>query len=208
MMNDRLISDTLRTLHEKAEADNLLRLEERKKAAAVGKVYGHRWETAYLAVGKPEGEFLYFIANVSGAKNIVEFGCSFGISTIYLAAAARNNGGHVITSDLEQNKVEGARHNLREAGLDNFVTILPGDAISTLSSIEGPVDLLFLDGAKELYLPVFNMLKPKLKRGAIILADNADKEEVREFNQLLTSAPDEYITSFLFDGRLLAATFI
>jgi len=202
-MKDKLITKTLESLHEKAALDSIERAAQTKAEPNVEKT--HKWATAYLAVGKVEGEFLYFIANVSGAKNIVEFGCSYGISTIYLAAAAKNNAGHVITSDFEPNKVTGATKNIAMAGLEDFVTILPGDAMQTLSAVKGPIDLLFLDGAKDLYLPVFNMLLPKLRKGSIILADNADKQELQEFNKTLTSAKERYITSFLSEGRLLAA---
>lgn len=207
-MNDQLIIDTLELLHKNAEADSLHRSAQRKEEIAAGATNVHHWGTAYMAVGKPEGEFLYFIANVSRAKHIVEFGCSFGISTIYLAAAAKNNDGHVITTDFEPAKVEGATQNIANAGLQNYVTILAGDAMETLATVKNDINLLFLDGAKDLYLPVFNMLLNKLKKGAVILADNADKKDVHEFNQLLTSSKDRFITSFLFEGRLLVATCI
>jgi len=204
-MKDNIITATLKVLHEKSDLDSRQRQLQRAAQVDRRNEQAHQWDTAYMAVGKEEGEFLYFLANVSKAKNIVEFGCSFGISTIYLAAAAKNNGGHVTTSDFERTKVEGAAKNLADAGLRDFVTILAGDALQTLAGVEGAIDLLFLDGDKDLYLPVFEMLKPKLKIGSIILADNADRNEVQDFNKLLTSSNDNYITSFLFEGRLLTA---
>lgn len=195
----------LEVLHQKAAADQILRQELRAQAALRNENYKSDWTTAYLAVGPEEGEFLYFLATVARAKNIVEFGCSFGISTIYLAAAARDNGCHVITSDLETTKVEGTKQNLQDAGLSDLVEIRQGDAMKTLAPIDEPIDFLFLDGAKELYLPVFEMLRPKLSPGAIVFADNADNPETFPFTEHLLSLESEFSSVYLFDKRAFIA---
>ncbi len=126
----------------------------------------------YLSIEPAMGRFLYLAATSIGAKQIVEFGTSFGISTIYLAAAARENGGVVTGSELTPEKAERARANLEQAGLAKFAEVRVGDALQTLKSLKGPVDLLFLDGWKDLYVPVLDMLQPVLRPGALILADN------------------------------------
>lgn len=126
----------------------------------------------YLCVEPAMGEFLNLCARTVGAKTIVEFGTSFGVSTIYLAAAARDTGGRVIGSELEPSKAEKAQDNLSEAGLSDIVDIRVGDAMETLIEIEGPVDLLFLDGWKDLYVPVAEIIEPKLRPGSLVLADN------------------------------------
>ncbi|MGD9866533.1 MAG: O-methyltransferase [Hyphomicrobiales bacterium] len=126
----------------------------------------------YLAVKPDMGRFLHLAALTIGARNIVEFGTSFGVSTIYFAAAARETGGRVTGSEFEPAKAQKALANLAEAGLDTYVDIRVGDALETLKDIEGPVDLLFLDGGKNLYVPVLELLRPKLRPGALVLADN------------------------------------
>lgn len=194
------VSDILDILHEKAATDSIERQRLRESAA-----FERSWDTAYLAVNREEGNFLNFLATTAQAKNIVEFGCSFGISTIYLAAAANDNGGKVVTTDIEPNKVAGAKKNLEEAGLSNLVEILQGDAMKTLSSIKDSIDFLFLDGAKELYLPVFELLRPKLSKGAIIFADNADRAETRPFVDYILGCKDEFTTLYLFDNRAFVA---
>lgn len=128
----------------------------------------------FLAVSPALGRFLYMTARSGKAKRIVEFGTSMGISTIYLAAALRDNGGgHLIGSELEPAKVVRARANLDAAGLADLVDIREGDALDTLVDVGGDVDLLLIDGAFALYLPVLKLVEPRLARGAVILGENA-----------------------------------
>ncbi len=129
---------------------------------------------SFLAVSPTFGRFLYMIARARRATRIVEFGTSMGISAIYLAAALRDNGGgHLIGTELESAKVGRARTNLDAAGLANLVDIREGDALQTLRDVGGEVDLLLIDGALSLYLPVLKLIEPRLKPGAVILGENA-----------------------------------
>jgi predicted O-methyltransferase YrrM len=106
----------------------------------------------------------------------VEFGTSFGISALHLAAALRDNGGgHIITSEFEPTKVARAREHLAEGGLADLVEVREGDALKTLSvDLPEAVDLLLLDGAKPLYPEILSLVESRLKQGALIVADNAD----------------------------------
>src|SRR5208283_4320745 len=107
---------------------------------------------------------------------IVEFGTSFGISTLHLAAALRDNGGgHLITSEFQSSKAARARENLTAGGLIDLVQIREGDALQTLSvDLPETVDLLLLDGAKALYPEILSLVESRLRPGAFIVADNAD----------------------------------
>jgi predicted O-methyltransferase YrrM len=128
----------------------------------------------YLNVSPQFGQFLYQCARARQATLIVEFGTSMGISTIHLAAALRDmGGGHLIGTELEPSKVARARANLEAAGLADLVELREGDARETLKDVAGDIDLLLLDGAFTLYLPVLKQLEPHLKSGAMILAENA-----------------------------------
>ena len=132
-----------------------------------------RLRNLYVPVSKKQGELLYLVARSLRAKRIVEFGTSFGISTTYLAAAVQDNGGGVVIgSELEPNKVATARRNLEEAGLSKLVEIREGDARETLQDPGGIIDMVLLDGFKELYLPMLKMLTPNLRQGAVVLGDN------------------------------------
>lgn len=130
---------------------------------------------AYIPVPPEVGRFLYTLVRAGMPGTIVEFGTSFGISTIYLAAAVRDRGeGRVIASELHPAKARQARENLREAGLLEYVDLREGDALETLKNVDAGVSMLFLDGWKILYLPVLKMLEPALLPGALVLADDLD----------------------------------
>ena len=135
-----------------------------------------RLKDAHLAVSRETGRLLYVLARSVKARSIVEFGTSFGISTLHLAAALRDNGGgHLIGSEFEPSKLVHARENLTAAGLSDLVEIRGGDALVSLSQdLPAAVDLVLLDGAKPLYLKVLGLLEPRLHAGSLIVADNAD----------------------------------
>lgn len=137
--------------------------------------YGHLKDFP-LAVSRETGALLYMLARSTGARSIIEFGTSFGISTLLLAAALRDNGGgRLITSEFEPSKVSRARDNLTAGGLIDLVDIREGDALQTLSvDLPDTIDLVLLDGAKALYPDILDLLESRLKPGAFIIADNAD----------------------------------
>jgi predicted O-methyltransferase YrrM len=137
-------------------------------------LYGKAREL-YLAVSPETARLLYMLARTISAKAMVEFGTSFGVSTIHLAAALRDNGGgRLIGSEFEPTKIERARANLREAGLDDLVDIREGDALETLArDLPESIDLVLLDGHKPLYPQILDRVEPRLRAGACLVADNA-----------------------------------
>jgi predicted O-methyltransferase YrrM len=128
-----------------------------------------------LPVSRETGTLLYMLARSAGARTIVEFGASFGISTLHLAAALRDNGGgRLITTEFEPSKVMRARANLTAGGLVDLVELREGDALQTLRvDLPETVDLLLLDGAKALYPDILSLVERRLRPGAFIVADNA-----------------------------------
>jgi predicted O-methyltransferase YrrM len=137
-------------------------------------LYGHLKDAA-LAVSRETGVLLYLLARSSCARTIIEFGTSFGISTLHLAAALRDNGGgRLITTELEPSKATRARNHLEEGELADLVEIREGDALQTLArDLPCPVDLLLLDGAKALYPDILSLVEQRLRPGALVVADNA-----------------------------------
>ncbi|HEX4516924.1 MAG TPA: class I SAM-dependent methyltransferase, partial [Polyangiaceae bacterium] len=114
----------------------------------------------FVPVTRSQGQMLYLVARSIGARRIVEFGTSFGISTLYLAAAAKDNGGIVIGSEIEPAKARVANANLADAGLGAFVEVRVGDARETLRNVGGPVDFLLLDSWIPLVRPVIDVVAP------------------------------------------------
>ncbi|HEY1781485.1 MAG TPA: O-methyltransferase [Roseiarcus sp.] len=140
-----------------------------------GDLYG-RMKHLPLAVSRETGALLYMLARSTKARTIVEFGTSFGISTLHLAAALRDNGGgRLITTEFEPSKAARAKANLEAGGLIDLVEIREGDAVQTLAlGLPETIDMVLLDGAKSLYPEILSLLESRLKPGALIVADNAD----------------------------------
>lgn len=176
---DRLFENAERTWPETSSAFASLSEEERVRLMRSKTDYPTLYEQLKdfpLAVSRETGSLLYMLARSSDARTIVEFGTSFGISTLHLAAALRDNGGgKLITSEFEPSKVARARQNLTEGGLADLVEFREGDALQTLSvDLPESIDLVLLDGAKALYPDILDLVEGRLRPGAFIVADNAD----------------------------------
>lgn len=130
-----------------------------------------------LPVSRQTGALLYMLARTTRAKSVLEFGTSFGVSTIYLAAALRDiGGGRIIATEFESSKAARAREHLTEAGLIDLVEIREGDALETLAhNLPGTLDLVLLDGAKPLYADILRLVEARLRPGSLLVADDADR---------------------------------
>ena len=180
-LHDPKIVSVLQRLHTQADHQKFAFLKP-VMAMGVDKILGRkpsveeeaaRFKELFIPLSPESGKFAYLTARSIGARRIVEFGTSFGISTIYLAAAVRDNGGGiVIGSEIEPGKIAQAKENIAAAGLSDYVEIRPGDAQQSLRDPGGPVDLILLDGWKDLYLPMLKILAPRLRPNAVVLADN------------------------------------
>lgn len=141
-----------------------------------------RTKDIIMSVSREGGRLLYMLARAAKARTVVEFGTSFGISTLYLASAVRDNGGgQVITTELQQDKANQARENFAAAGLDDLVDLRLGDARETLRELPGPVDMLLLDGWLDLRLPILRIVEPLLRPGALVIVDDVDLDIGRSF---------------------------
>jgi predicted O-methyltransferase YrrM len=181
------MANTLRTPWVRAVLGRLLAAAARDDETPRWRRPGLSWETAdaqeradaseaaYLPISPEAGNLLYILVRAKRPNTVIEFGTSYGISTIHLAAGVADNGtGRVVTTELSAAKVRAARANLEEARLADGVTILLGDARTTLDGIAGPIDFVLLDGWKELCLTVLQSLESRLAIGALIVADDID----------------------------------
>ncbi len=139
------------------------------------------FKKAYLAISKEQGEFLTQLIIEKGIKNIVEFGTSFGISTLFLAQGALETGGRIVTTELIESKAAKAQENFKEAGVDQLIEVKVGDALDTLKDYKEPIDLLLLDGWKDLYLSLFRLMEPNFHPNTLVYVDNADMGETKTF---------------------------
>ena len=157
-------------------------------------------DDAFIPVSADAGRLLYVLARGAGPGTFVEFGTSFGISTIYLAAAVRDRGaGRVITTELHEGKAARARDYIAAAGLADLVDLRIGDALTTLRDVTAGVSVAFLDGWKELYLPFLRMLEPALAPGALVVADDLDlfPDVLRDYLAYVRDPAHGYVSAML-----------
>lgn len=148
-----------------------------------------------LPVGPEVGAFLHALVLARRPRRILELGTSYGYSTLFLADAARAVGARVVTMELADYKQAYAREQLAEAGLADVVDFRLGDAVAMTADDSGTFDFALLDIWKELYLPCFEALYPKLAEEAVICADNmitpeVARPEVRQYREAVRSKPD------------------
>jgi predicted O-methyltransferase YrrM len=152
-------------------------------------------EDRYIPISADGGKLLYALARAIRPQTVVEFGTSYGISTLYLAAAVTDNGtGQVLTTELNAKKAAAARVNLDEAGVGDAVRILRGDALETLRDVPGPIELVLLDGWKDLCVPVLRLLEPKLAPGALITADDITHDTMADYLAYVRDPANGYVT--------------
>jgi predicted O-methyltransferase YrrM len=147
----------------------------------------------YMPVSATGGQLLYNLVRAARPATVVEFGTSYGISTLHLAAAVRDNGtGRVVTTELNRDKAAAARRTFAETGLDDLVTVLEGDARETLADLSGPIGFVLLDGWKDLCLPVLRLLEPHLAPGALVVADDVVLEGLRPYLEYVRDPANGY----------------
>jgi predicted O-methyltransferase YrrM len=155
----------------------------------------------YMPVSPDAGKLIYSLVRATRPETVVEFGMSMGLSGIHLAAAVRDNGtGRVVTTELSAAKVATAKENFAAAGLSDVITVLVGDALETLKTLDGPVGFVLLDGWKEFYLPVITLLEPRLTPGALIVADNTDMADTKPYVDYVRDPANGYV-SINFPGK-------
>jgi predicted O-methyltransferase YrrM len=164
------------------------------------------WRDKLVALDRDKAEFVYAICRATGARRIVEAGTSFGVSTLYLAAALRDNGGGLVTTcDIEETKADVARHHFDEAGLAPLVDLRVGDVRRTLRSLDEPIDLLLLDIWAPIAGEVVARVGPHLRMGGVVLADNtaARRESYGGLLDYLDDPANGFTTQTLpFEGGL------
>jgi len=131
-----------------------------------------------VALDRDKAEFCYQLCRANKSRRIVEIGTSYGVSTLYLAAAVRDNWGKdglVIGTEYEPGKAEAARTHFAEAGFADVIELREGDLRETLRHLDGPVDFVLVDIWIDMARPALGLVAPHLRSGAIVVCDNTEK---------------------------------
>ncbi len=163
---DRAVEDVLEEYHGRAAR------EAERMAALTSDAFGAVRDEFLLPVGPQTGRMLHLLATGAGATRLLEIGTSYGYSTVWLADAARANGGSLVSIDLRAEKQVYAAERLERAGLRGQVEFRAGDALEIVAELAGPFDFVLIDAWKTTYVPCFERLYPRLAPGALVAADN------------------------------------
>jgi predicted O-methyltransferase YrrM len=164
------------------------------------------WQDKLVALDPIKAEFCYMTCRALGATCAVEAGTSFGVSTLYLAAAIRDNGGGtVIATEYEPQKAKAARAHWEDAGLSALIELREGDLRESLKTLKSPIDFLLMDIWTPMARPALERVAPHMRGGAVIIADNTTmfRSEYGDYFDYLTDPKNGFSTMTLpFEGGL------
>jgi len=166
--------------------------ENNKMSPEFRKQFLDNFKRNSLSTTPGDAMMLRILVEASGAKRGVEVGSAAGFGAINMGIAFERTGGHLWTHDINPAAVKETRENLAKVGLEDIVTVVEGDALQTLPNIEGPVDFVFIDALKRDYFKYLKILEPKLKGGAVVVADNViqSAREMKDFLDYVQTSPD------------------
>jgi predicted O-methyltransferase YrrM len=185
-----------------SSAPSLADTEQEKKILAVLDRMVKSNQT-YLSVPVEDGKALRLLTEAAGAKHVVEVGTSTGYSGLWFSLALRDTGGRLTTFEVDPGRASQARAHFQEAGVDDIITVVVGDAHQKVSAVEGPIDVVFIDADKEGYVDYLNKLLPKVRPGGLILAHNLNL--IPDYIDAVTRNPG-LETIFYREGGGLAVT--
>ncbi|WP_327040115.1 class I SAM-dependent methyltransferase [Micromonospora ureilytica] len=197
-LHDTRVAAALSTMFRRAEHDDAMtrRYQAQRAPGAAPMTHQEHSDAAaqvYMPISARGGQLIYNLVRAVRPATVVEFGTSFGISTLYLAAAVRDNGtGRVISTELNATKVAAAQRTFTDVGLDELITVLEGDALQTLTTLEGPVDFVLLDGWKDLCLPVLRLLEPRIAPGTLVVADDVNLRSLQTYLDYVRESANGY----------------
>jgi predicted O-methyltransferase YrrM len=219
VLHDPLLERLLAKLHAESDAQNpAIRDHYDERDRSVGRSpedQAARTKTflsdKLYALDRDKAEFCYQLCRAGNARHIVEIGTSYGVSTLYLAAAVRDNArasggdGMVIGTEYEPEKAKAARAHFAEAGLSRFIDLREGDLRETLKNIDGPVDFVLMDIWIAMARPALELVAPHLRPGAIVVCDNTEqyRSAYADYFAFLAEPANGFRTMTLpFDGGL------
>jgi predicted O-methyltransferase YrrM len=166
-------------------------------------------DTDQLSVSEEDGRFLRLMAATSGAKHAIEIGGAYGYSAIWIGLGLRQNGGRLTSIEYDPERAKIAADNIRKAGLDDIVTVVPGDAFKEIPRLAGAFDFVFLDAWKRDYKRFLDLVLPRLGSRGLLLAHNVvnKQTEMRDFLDAIRNDPSLFTTIVTPSGEGMSISF-
>jgi predicted O-methyltransferase YrrM len=161
-----------------------------------------------LAVSEEDGRFLRVMAASSGATRALEIGGANGYSAIWIGLGLRQTGGRLTTIEYDPERARSAAENIRQAGLSDIVTVVPGDAFAEIPKLQGEFDFVFLDAWKRDYKRFLDLVFPRLVPGGLFLAHNVvnKQDEMGDFLREIRTSPDMFTSIVTPSGEGVSIT--
>jgi predicted O-methyltransferase YrrM len=162
-----------------------------------------------LAVSEEDGRFLRVLVATRGAKSILEIGAASGYSGIWLGLGARESGGRVVAIEYDPQRAKEAAENVRQAGVNDVVRVVQGDAFAEIPRLPGTFDLVFLDAWKPDYKKFFDLVYPRLNPGGVFVAHNVvnKKSEMEPFLRTILTHPSLFTTIVSPSGEGMSVSY-
>ena len=166
--------------------------ESNKVSPEFRKQFLDNFKRTSLSTAPEDAMMLRILVESSGAQRGVEVGTASGFGAMNMGIAFERTGGHLWTHDINPAAVKESRENLKKVGLENIVTCVEGDALKTLGNVEGPLDFVFIDALKKDYFKYLKILEPKLKVGAVVVADNVivSARDMKDYLDYVQNSPN------------------
>jgi predicted O-methyltransferase YrrM len=160
-------------------------------------------QRTYLSVPVPDGKALRLLTEAAAAKNVVEIGTSTGYSGLWFCLALQATGGHLTTFEIDHRRATIAREHFKQAGVEEMVIVVEGDAHQELAKLKLTIDVAFIDADKGGYVDYLNKILPMVRPGGLILAHNV--EMVPDYVKAVTTNAS-LETIFYMEGGGLSVT--
>ncbi len=156
------------------------------------RVFLEKFQRTGLNTTPGDAMMLRILVESRGARRGIEVGAASGFGAINMGIGFERNGGRLYSLEIDPRSAEVTRQNLRKVGLEKTVTVMEGDALKILPTLEGEFDFIFIDAAKREYFGYLKAIEPKLKRGAVVVADNVIKSEraMADFLNYIQTSPN------------------
>lgn len=166
--------------------------EADKTSEAFRKQFIENFQRIGLNTTPGDAMMLRILVQSLKAKRGIEVGVASGYGAVNMGVAFERTGGHLYSLEIDPKFVREARENLRKVGLEKTVTVVEGDALKTLPELKGEFDFIFIDAVKKDYLKYLKAIESRLKKGAVVVADNVIKSEraMKDFLEYIQTSPD------------------
>jgi len=192
MKNHRLVAVVMCCIAVSFAALCVYAADQNKTSPEFRKQFIENFQRTSLNTTPADAMMLRILVEASGAKRGVEVGAASGFGAINMGIAFERTGGHLWTHEIDPKWVKQTRENLEKVGIENVVTVVEGDALKTLPNMEGPIDFVFIDALKQDYYKYLKLIEPKLKVGAVIVADNTiqSARAMKDYLDYVQTSPD------------------